>query len=197
MCLTDNATKDGDKPDWARQALRDVQMFVRSLWHSVFAPALDEVSQELSQSQLACLRFVEGYPGCAAGELSRALQITPAAATKLVDRLVVKGLIRRGVSDEDRRVVLLQLTDEGRQLLQRVTEAEAERLQRIFHQMPASSRDELFRLLRLAVKAAAASQGDISGICLQCGRNRFCGCVLAELCPWKDTSIIPERNRKD
>jgi DNA-binding MarR family transcriptional regulator len=39
--------------------------------------------------------------------------VRPAATTALVDRLVRKGFVRRIPSDEDRRQVLVEMTDEG------------------------------------------------------------------------------------
>jgi len=55
-----------------------------------------------------------------AASLSRELAIDPGAMTRSVDRLVAKGLVRRERSQQDRRVVHLVLTTEGRRAAQRV-----------------------------------------------------------------------------
>ncbi|MDH6593732.1 DNA-binding MarR family transcriptional regulator [Variovorax sp. TBS-050B] len=47
-------------------------------------------------------------------ELARACELDTGAMTRLLDRLEVKGLCRRVRSLEDRRVVNIELTDEGR-----------------------------------------------------------------------------------
>ena len=47
-------------------------------------------------------------------ELARECQLDAGAMTRLLDRLETKGLLRRVRTSEDRRVVNLQLTDEGR-----------------------------------------------------------------------------------
>lgn len=47
-------------------------------------------------------------------ELARECQLDAGAMTRLLDRLETKGLLRRVRSSEDRRVVNLELTDEGR-----------------------------------------------------------------------------------
>lgn len=47
--------------------------------------------------------------------LARDLDTDPAAMTRALDRLESKGLVRRERSTHDRRVVHVQLTDEGRQ----------------------------------------------------------------------------------
>jgi DNA-binding MarR family transcriptional regulator len=46
-------------------------------------------------------------------ELARECQLDTGGMTRLLDRLEAKGLVRRERSSEDRRVVNLELTDEG------------------------------------------------------------------------------------
>lgn len=48
-------------------------------------------------------------------ELARDTSLDPAAITRALDRLEAKGLLRRERSQQDRRVVLLVLTPEGRE----------------------------------------------------------------------------------
>jgi len=48
-----------------------------------------------------------------AGELSDLLLLSPSAGTRLVDRMVAKGLVTRTPSSDDRRVVLIEPTDRG------------------------------------------------------------------------------------
>jgi DNA-binding MarR family transcriptional regulator len=48
-------------------------------------------------------------------ELARKCELDAGAMTRLLDRLEAKGLCRRVRSSEDRRVVNLEMTDEGRE----------------------------------------------------------------------------------
>ena len=67
----------------------------------------------LTQAQwIPVLRLASGEAQTAA-ELARSTMQTAGAMTRLVDRLVDKGIIERERSTDDRRVVRLQLTDEG------------------------------------------------------------------------------------
>lgn len=56
--------------------------------------------------------------GCAdtAGDLCRHIGADTGAMTRMLDRLEAKGLIRRVRCNNDRRVVRLSITDEGRKL---------------------------------------------------------------------------------
>ena len=40
--------------------------------------------------------------------------------SRIVDRLIIKGLVKKSVSEEDRRLVDVQLTDKGKKLLQQM-----------------------------------------------------------------------------
>lgn len=53
------------------------------------------------------------------GDLSEALASLPSRLTRQVRRLEAAGLVRRGTRQEDRRVVLAIITDDGRAALQR------------------------------------------------------------------------------
>ena len=60
---------------------------------------------------------------CRMGEVADAMLYSTGAATKVFDRLVERGLVQRSTDPEDRRTVLVQLTPEGRSLMQRAARA--------------------------------------------------------------------------
>lgn len=72
-----------------------------------------------------------------------------------------KGLISRSVSPDDRRVILLALTDEGLRVLRQIDLYMADRIERIFSSMTTFERETVIRSLRLlndAVTKASCSQ---------------------------------------
>ena len=78
-----------------------------------------QVENELEPSGLTNAQWVpllKLYMGSAStvAELARECQLDAGGMTRLLDRLETKGLVRRIRSSEDRRVVNLELTDEGR-----------------------------------------------------------------------------------
>jgi DNA-binding MarR family transcriptional regulator len=52
-------------------------------------------------------------------ELADRVMMSPSGLTRVVDRLVDDGLVRRDRSDRDARVMLARLTDQGRRVLRR------------------------------------------------------------------------------
>ena len=78
-----------------------------------------EVERELEPSGLTNAQWVpllKLYMGTAStvAELARECMLDTGGTTRLLDRLETKGLVRRVRSSEDRRVVNLELTSEGR-----------------------------------------------------------------------------------
>jgi DNA-binding MarR family transcriptional regulator len=69
--------------------------------------------------EFSVLWLIEGNPGVPQGALARVLTIKPAHMTKLVQRLVRDGLVRRLTPPNDRRSVHLTLTAAGQAYLDR------------------------------------------------------------------------------
>ncbi|WP_323118032.1 MarR family winged helix-turn-helix transcriptional regulator [Burkholderia alba] len=71
----------------------------------------------------ASMLFMLAVGKCStAAELAREYGIDASAITRLLDRVEKRGLLSRVRSSEDRRVVRLELTDEGRELAERMPE---------------------------------------------------------------------------
>jgi DNA-binding MarR family transcriptional regulator len=85
------------------------------------------ISQEfdLAPQQAIALRILSAGPR-PMGELARYLMCDSSNVTGITDRLEERGLVRRTASDQDRRVKLLVLTDEGEKLRREITERLAE-----------------------------------------------------------------------
>jgi len=69
---------------------------------------------------LATLRRSAPPEGLPFSRLSSLMAITPPAVTKRVDLLAVRGLVERQAHPDDRRTILVRLTETGRDLADRV-----------------------------------------------------------------------------
>lgn len=66
----------------------------------------------LGPADLRCLDWLTDGPKTA-GALAVATGLRPAATTALIDRLEARGLVERVPDEQDRRRVLVQMTEEG------------------------------------------------------------------------------------
>jgi len=67
---------------------------------------------ELGPADLRCLDWLVDGP-MTAGQLGAAAGLRPAATTAMIDRLARRGLVERVSSPDDRRRVLVRMTEEG------------------------------------------------------------------------------------
>jgi DNA-binding MarR family transcriptional regulator len=76
------------------------------------------------------------------------LMLTSSGTTKRLDRLERAGLIERAPDPDDRRGVIVTLTEAGHELIDRVTEAHLANEARLLEGLSAAERDRLAALLR-------------------------------------------------
>ena len=74
-------------------------------------------STGLSMPQFSILMQLHHRGACGMSEISERFEVSPAAASQLVDKLVQSGFIVREEDPNDRRAKLLNLTDKGRELI--------------------------------------------------------------------------------
>ncbi len=72
---------------------------------------------ELTSVQFAALDAVAAQPGIDQASLAAAISFDRATIGGVIDRLELKGLVQREVSEADRRARCLRLTPAGRRLL--------------------------------------------------------------------------------
>jgi DNA-binding MarR family transcriptional regulator len=73
----------------------------------------------LSMPQFSILMQLQHHGHCGVSDLSERFEITPAAASQHVEKLVQAGLIERSQDPDDRRVREIQLTHKGRSLIEK------------------------------------------------------------------------------
>ena len=69
--------------------------------------------------QLWVLKTLYQNGSLSLGELSKGMYLNPSTITGVVDRLEKKGFVLRGRNEKDRRVVKVQLTPKGTELVKR------------------------------------------------------------------------------
>lgn len=102
------------------------------------------IDESVTLAQFRALLVVERDGGrCNVGSLARELRIHPSTATRLCDRLVAKGLVRREVTPADRRGVTIALSDPGARLVERVIDRRQVEFAAIVRQVPSELRTRI------------------------------------------------------
>lgn len=135
------------------------------LMRRILTAVAQEVEHELEPYGLTSAQWVpmfKLYTGMAstAAELARETQIDAGAMTRMLDRLEDKGLLRRVRSEQDRRVVHLELTPAGRETAQEIPRVLCEVQNAHLRGFSREELDTLKGLLRRVLDNAIALQAE-------------------------------------
>lgn len=114
--------------------------------------------EELSWQEMRALRAVERQGCCAMSFLADKICLSVSSATGLIDRLVSKKLVKRDRSPNDRRVVEVALTDEGRAVNEQALAGSVEFARGLLKGLDASEQEALVGLLRKAAERIEAEK---------------------------------------
>jgi len=107
----------------------------------------------LTGPQLTVVKMLESLGDMSLSELSERIHAQNSTVTGIVDRMEREGLVVRARSTRDRRIVIIRLTDKGRDLAREVPLQPAEILRAALSSLSATESQELLRILsKLASK---------------------------------------------
>lgn len=107
----------------------------------------------INRTEFFTLRSIEagirksGACGLRMSELGRLHDISPPAISQMVKALEKKGYVRRSTSEEDRRVVYVSLTAEGKEILSKTSRDMLLFSQRIMESLSLEDMEALTKLL--------------------------------------------------
>jgi DNA-binding MarR family transcriptional regulator len=122
----------------------------------VVARTLADVLEVVTLPQFRMLVVLCAEGPLRSGVLSDRLGIHQSTLTRLADRLVAQGWVRRELNAESRREVLVDLSDAGRELVTKVLEARRTDLATILRQVSPEDR----AVIRAGFEAFARAAGE-------------------------------------
>ncbi len=108
----------------------------------------------LSTPQFSILMQLRHRGVCGMSEVSEQFEITPAAASQLVDKLVQNGLVRREEDPNDRRAKSLKLTEKGKELIAQGIEQRYRWVESLVGKLTPEERAKVGEALALMTRAA-------------------------------------------
>ena len=121
---------------------------------AIAARSLGAAAEEVTLPQYRALVVLAARGPQPVVGLARFLDVSASTATRMCDRLVRKGLIRRQRLTSDRRTVRVSISPAGRDLVDVVTRRRRREVAAIVHRMSSAERDQLVATLRMFAEAA-------------------------------------------
>lgn len=119
---------------------------VRDAMWARMAHELEQAGHDLSFSQYVTLKKL-ALGDAGATELARAADLNPGAMTRLIDRLVERGLVERVADAHDRRALRIHLTADGQAIWRDIDQCGRRVRERAMTGLSAAERSQLVRLL--------------------------------------------------
>lgn len=101
----------------------------------------------LSIGQPKVLDFLKDHDGAVQKEIARGCHIEPASLSTILTGMEKSGLLNRQASEENRRIVNVYLTDKGKELSAKITEAFIELEERALSGLTAQERIRVLSIL--------------------------------------------------
>ena len=111
-------------------------------------------STGLSMPQFSILMQLHHKGACGLSEISERFEVSPAAASQLVDKLVQSGYIQREEDPSDRRAKLLNLTEKGRELIRQGIDERYRWVEELAGRLTAEERMQVSEALNIMTRAA-------------------------------------------
>jgi DNA-binding MarR family transcriptional regulator len=165
---------------WIRTLLGSAHVLVTALDDLLQSRLRAEIPEPVTPSQLELLNLIARAAPVSVGRVASLLRVSNPAASKSVDRLVRRGLVRRGESAGDRRVVVLELTREGRVLLDEYDRAIQRTLEETFAGVELDGLGAAADLLDRLSIAAVERSPEPEAACFRCGIYLRETCSLRE-----------------
>lgn len=124
---------------------------------AVAARSLADVVDDVTLPQYRALVVVATHGPQPLAQLAEALDVAPATATRMCDRLVRKKLLRRSHDAGDRRIVRVDLTVRGRALVSKVLQRRRSEIETILRNVDVAQQHQVIE----ALQAFAAATGDV------------------------------------
>ena len=122
--------------------------------HNLGPELITRAQSKLTPGQCFMMYFIREKDRCTVSSLSEKMEVNPSAITVMLDRLENHGFVTRSRDQQDRRVVIVELTKAGEQALDAVMNIRKRILEHCLCQL---SPDELESFLTTLEKIASVS----------------------------------------
>jgi len=106
---------------------------------------------KITLPQLWVLEYLSRHKNTAMHELASFLRVTRPAATGLMDRLIVQGLVRREGDAKDRRIVRVNITAKGQRIINNIWEQKRRMVVQVFGRISPKDRAQYLGTLERVV----------------------------------------------
>ena len=158
-----NLNRQARETSLESDSLVDAVLSASRVLVAIAARSLADAGEDVTLTQYRTLVVLASRGPQTVADLADLLAVTPPTASRLCERLVKKGLIRRRSAQHDRRQVRIALSATGRELIDAVTVRRRREIAELMASIPPDTqRSVVAALTRLAEVAGEVPEQDWS-----------------------------------
>lgn len=126
------------------EILHNMDKFTNGLiikWNKIF-------NEDLGVSHVLALGYLHVHGKSRPSHIAKALGLSPPTVTHLTEKLVKRNLVVRLLDESDRRIVLIDITKEGIDTLQRANEQGQNLRKEMFLKLTPEERDQMLHIFQ-------------------------------------------------
>lgn len=126
------------------EIIHNMDQFTNNLiveWNRTF-------NESLGVSHILILGHLSVHGGSRLSDLAKVVGLTPPTVTHLSDKLVKKGLAVRSKDEDDRRIIYLAITNEGREILDRANQEGQFLRRKLFEKLTYEERQQMLYIYK-------------------------------------------------
>lgn len=131
----------------AEECMRHMDKAILALKKKLVIKVMQGIDHSLSISHMGLLKFISDYDHCTVSDIANHLNITLSGVTQLTEKLVHMKLVTRTRSEEDRRIVCINITEEGKKLVEKFHQNRAKVFKEWFSILSEEEAKTYFRIL--------------------------------------------------
>ncbi len=152
LALQSDATGGGD--DCVAQVLATVPMVMRNIRQEMRSHR----PTDLSVPQFRAMGLIYRHGGISLSHVADHMGLTLPTVSKMIDTLVKRGLVMRETSSDDRRRLMLRLTEDGSAAYEESDRRTQERLAEALKALSPAERDEVTRAMQALRRVLAQAE---------------------------------------
>ncbi len=186
--------------DLLYRLLRDSHTFgalVRSLLEERYLR--EAVGREVTFTQLSVLRMVAGAGRHHIGDVAHFLDASYPAASKLVDRMKLRKLLKGTPFPGDRRAETLEVTPKGRSVIERYDRLKIARVRETLQGVPPAELESVCTGIETLITHLLTGKDLAERACLRCDAYYTTACMIHEKgveCPYRKGRVATKISKR-
>jgi DNA-binding MarR family transcriptional regulator len=125
---------------------------INEAWTDLYYYLHYKHEESLTHQNIRCMQSIEKNKHVTVQFLSEVMDISHNTASEHIKRLIQKGYVRKEKNPDDKRVVQVELTDKGREVLKRNTELDEQKLQIVLDRLSSEEKEQILKSFELLKK---------------------------------------------